>query len=142
MRHGRVRVLEAAGPVHETPLPAWTQRGRGGHYVIKRLLLQPDAAAQARLVETAGSFLGKPYDPVFEWSDTRMYCSELVWKLYDRALGIQIGRLQHLRDFQLDDPVVRRKLRERYGEHLPLDETVISPAAMFASEKLFEVVRR
>ena len=141
VRGGRVSVLEAAGPVGETPLAAWTARGKGAHYVVKRLLLEPDAAAQRRLLETARGFMGKPYDPAFEWSDARMYCSELVWKLYDRALGIQIGHLQHLRDFRLTDPLVRTKLRERYGKHVPLDEPVISPGEMFASDKLFEVLR-
>jgi hypothetical protein len=139
VRRDRITVLEAVGPVRETPLAEWTARGKGGHYVVKRLLLEPDAPSQARLIATARSFMGKPYDPAFEWSDTRMYCSELAWKLYDRALGVQIGHLEHLRDFHLNDPVVRAKLRERYGKHIPLDEPVISPAAMYASDKLFEV---
>ena len=42
----------------------------------------------------AGSqFLGRPYDLTFDWSHDRMYCSELVYKVYDRALGIKIGDL-------------------------------------------------
>lgn len=142
VHRGRISVLEAAGPVRETPFSVWTARGKGGHYVVKRLLLEPDAAAQRRLIDTARGFLGRPYDSAFEWSDTRMYCSELAWKLYDRALGIQIGHLRHLRDLRLNDPLVRAKLRERYGRHVPLDEPVISPAEMFISGKLFEVVRR
>lgn len=71
-----------------------------------------------------------------------MYCSELVWKLYDRALGLRIGELQRLKDFNLDDPAVRAKLRERYGDRIPLEETVISPVAMFRSPLLVTVVER
>ena len=43
------------------------------------------------------SFRGRPYDLTFEWSDERIYCSELVWKIYERALGIEIGPPQRSR---------------------------------------------
>lgn len=58
---------------------------------------------------------------------------------YDRALGIKLGELQRLRDFDLSAPVVRAKMRERYGAQVPFDEPVISPATIFASPLLTEV---
>ena len=88
------------------------------------------------------TYRGRGYDLYFEWSDERIYCSELVWKVYKRAVGIEIGHLQRLRDFDLSHPVVRQKLRERYGSRIPSDEPVISPAAMFNSDQLIEVLRR
>ncbi len=132
-------VYEGVGPVRYTPLKKWISQGEGGHYVVKRLrdadrILTTEAVA--RLRETAEGFRGKPYDLVFEWSDDRIYCSELVWKIYDRALGIRIGQLQKLGDFDLSHPMVQAKLRERYGDRVPLNETVISPAEMFSSEIL------
>jgi hypothetical protein len=30
---------------------------------------------------TGEGFLGKDYDLTFGWSDERLYCSELVWKV-------------------------------------------------------------
>jgi hypothetical protein len=81
------------------------------------------------------------YDPAFGWSDERIYCSELVWKTYQRALGLHIGELQTLKEFDLSDPLVQIKLKERYGSAVPMDEDVISPAAMFASPLLVEVER-
>ena len=92
-----------------------------------------------KLKRTAAQFVGKPYDLYFEWSDTRIYCSELVWKMYERSLGIEIGRRQKLREFDLSDPRVRAKLTERYGKKIPLDETVISPAAMYNASGLVKV---
>jgi hypothetical protein len=132
-------VYEAIGPVRNTPLDKWISRGEGGHYVVKRLrdaerLLT--AEALARLRKAAEGFRGKPYDLAFEWSDDRIYCSELVWKIYERALGVRIGRLRKLRDFDLSHPVVQVKLRERYGDRIPLNETVISPGEMFSAELL------
>lgn len=137
MRAGKPWVLEAVATVRYTPLAAWIARGNGARYVIKRLKgPEPDAA---KLRSAARRFTGRPYDLYFEWSDERIYCSELVWKIYDEALGVELGKRLHLRDFDLTDPLVRAKLRERYGKLLPLEEPVISPAAIFDSALLLTV---
>lgn len=118
-------------------------RGQGGHFVTKRLrnaVLTP--AALARLKAAGQPLLGHNYDLHFGWSGDRIYCSELIWKVYDRGLHRQLGRLQRLRDFDLRSPAVQAKLRERHGSRLPLDETVISPASIFNSPKLVPVVQR
>ena len=142
MRAGKPFVFEAVSPVKYTALELWIARGAGGHYVVKRLknsatLLTP--LAVRRLSQAAAKFTGRPYDLGFAWSDDRMYCSEIVWKLFDRVLGVQVGELQKIRDFNLSDPAVRAKMRERYGTRIPMEEPVISPAAMFDSNVLVMV---
>jgi len=135
-RDGQPYVLEAIAHVQLTPLAAWAARGKGGRYVAKRLRdrsILSDPARLSALKEAALSFVGKPYDPYFEWSDERIYCSELVWKAFDRALGVRLGSLAPLLSFDLENPMVRHKLAERFGDKVPLDEQVISPAAMFDS---------
>jgi hypothetical protein len=144
-RDGKPYVYEAINTVQYTPLKEWVTRGEGGRYVAKRLveadrILTPQAVARLRSIATG--FKGKLYDFIFDWSDDRMYCSELVWKIYDRGLGIQLGRLQKLRDFDLSDPVVKSKMKERYGNHVPMKETVISPGEMFSSEALRVAAKR
>ncbi|MFT7606084.1 MAG: hypothetical protein ACI8VT_003682, partial [Saprospiraceae bacterium] len=62
--------------------------------------------------------------------------SELVWKIYYQAFGIKIGELQKIKDFDLSDPVVKAKARERYGNNIPLEELIITPDRMFQSDKL------
>jgi hypothetical protein len=111
--------------------------------VVKRLrdanrILTPEAIR--RLRDASAKHIGKSYDLVFEWSDARIYCSELVYKAYAEALGVRLGRLQRLREFDLSHPVVKRKIRERYGNAIPLDEPVISPQAVFESELLETVL--
>lgn len=141
-KDGQPFVFEAVATVRYTPLKKWIVRGQGGHFVLKRLIQAPVLLTPeniAKLHSISRTFEGKPYDLTFEWSDRRIYCSELVWKLYQRAVGIEIGEQQHLRDFKLDDPSVRAKLQERYGNQLPLNEPVISPVAMFNS-KLLQLV--
>jgi hypothetical protein len=39
-------------------------------------------------------------------------------------------------DFDLSHPVVQAKVRERFGDNIPLDETVVSPADIFNSPAL------
>ena len=98
------------------------------------------------MVNECEGHLGKDYDLTFEWNDDKMYCSEYIWKVYDRALGIQVGELQKLKDFDLENllniPAVHALLEARYGglNNIPLNETVISPAAIFDSD-LLEMVK-
>jgi hypothetical protein len=144
-RHGKPYVFEAIDTVQYTPLDRWVARGTGSRYVVKRLRdadtwLTPAALQQLRT--TADGFAGRQYDLHFGWSDDRIYCSELVWKAYERSLGVRIGRLQKVRDFDLSDPAVKAKMRERYGTRIPLDEPVISPVAMFNSPLLVTVDAR
>lgn len=142
MRGGKPYVLEAAGKVGYTPLAAWAARGVGGEVVVKRLrdaqtVLTP--IALKKLQQQGQALVGHPYDLTFEWSDDRIYCSELVWKVYQRALGVTIGERQRIKDFNLSAPAVRQKMKERYGEHVPMNEPVISPVAMFNSPRLITV---
>ena len=142
---GQWQVFEAVQPVKLTPLADWVARGQGGHFVTKRLR---DAAtaltpvALARLQAAGQALLGHDYDLYFGWSDDRIYCSELIWKVYARGLGRRLGRLQRLRDFDLSQPAVQAKLRERYGNSLPLNETVISPVSIFNSPELVTALTR
>ncbi len=145
LKGGKPYVFEAIGPVQYTPLQQWVARGVGGHYVVKRLRNADQLMTTqtiARLKSIAAGFQGKPYDFAFGWSDDHIYCSELVWKIYDRGIGIQIGQLRKLKEFDLSNDAVKRKLRERYGNDIPYDESVISPADMFASKLLNTVYEK
>ena len=135
-------VFEAIQPVKLTLLSTWINRGKDGKYVIKRLkngdkLLTPPVISKMKNV--GERFKGKNYDLTFEWSDDKIYCSELIWKIYKEATGLEIGRLQKLKDFDLTNPVVKTKMRERYGNNIPLNEPVISPEAVFNSNLLITV---
>ena len=142
MRDGKPYVFEAIAKIQYTPLEKWTARGENGRYVVKRLKRPLNDAQVAKLRAAAREFEGKNYDLYFEWSDQRIYCSELVWKLYQRAIGVKVGELQKLREFDLTDAAVRAKMRERYGTQVPLEEPVISPGAQFDSPLLETVETR
>jgi hypothetical protein len=137
-RNGRPFVFEAVQPVKFTPLAAWISRGMGAHFVAKRARKPLPAGAVAAFHRLAARYADKAYDLTFEWSDRRMYCSELVWKLY-QAAGIELSPLAKLGSFDLSDPEVRQILKQRYGDKVPLDEPVVAPSAIFDSPLLITV---
>lgn len=139
---GEFFVYEAVQPVKLTPLAEWINRGENGRYVIKRLKNSDQVLTSSTLTkmkQIGEQFKGKSYDIYFEWSDDKIYCSELVWKIYKETTGIEIGKPEQLSDFDLSSDIVKAKMKERYGENIPMDEKVISPAAMFNSDKLITI---
>lgn len=135
-------VFEAVQPVKRTPLDKWIARGENGKFVVKRLknagqILTP--ATLQKMKQVSEEFTGKNYDLTFEWSDNKIYCSELIWKIYQRATGLEVGKLQKLKDFDLTNKAVKKKMVERYGNKIPMNEIVISPSAIFESELLTTV---
>ncbi|WP_294893225.1 YiiX family permuted papain-like enzyme [uncultured Gilliamella sp.] len=143
IKNGKPYVFEAASKVIYTPLDKWINRGKNKTYVIKRLKNHPLSQQEiTSLKQVAHKFENKPYDIWFGWDDKYIYCSELVWKIYNRALKLKIGQLQTIKDFNLSSPAVKQKLKERYGNNIPYQETVISPVAIFNSPLLSTVDKR
>ena len=140
-RNGKPHVFEAVQPVKYTPLQQWLDRGKDKRYVIKRLKAALTESAVKKMYQDSNRYEGKPYDLTFEWSDDKIYCSELVWKLYKSA-GTELAPLARLGSFDLKNPVVKAKLKERYGSNVPLDEPVIAPVTIFESPLLETVSAR
>ena len=140
-KDGKLVVLEAVQPVKYTPVDKWIARGDGGNVVVKRL--KDEAAwndkSRKKLRESGGKLIGRDYDLAFGWSDDRIYYSELVWKVYRDALGLELSRLKQLKDFNLSSKPVQAKLKERYGSKIPLEEKVVAPQDLFESKLLVTV---
>lgn len=130
-----LRVLEAVEPVRWTPLDPWVARGEEGHVVALRLR-EPLDAEKVRAVRQAGeAWLGRHYDGRFEWSDDRIYCSELVYKAY-RTVGVELGELAPLGSFDLTSPEVQALVRSRVAGHIDPTEPVVSPASLLVDPDL------
>ena len=144
-RRGKPMVLEAVGPVQLTPMDEWIARGKGGAVWIKRLanadeVLTPKVTANMRAV--GEDYMGKAYDHLFEWSDRTIYCSELVWKVYQKALGVELGSLEPFGKLDLTSPEAMRIAKQRWGGLPPATQKLITPAAIAASPKLTPVYSR
>lgn len=142
VREGRPFVFEAVQPVKLTPLAEWIVRGERSHFVVKRLS-DADTVVTAetlgRMADVGEQMAGRDYDSYFQWSDSTVYCSELVWKVYSRGAGVELASLETLADFDLSHPAVAAKIDERFGDGPNLEELVISPVAIFDSARLVTV---
>lgn len=139
---GRFYVLEAVQPVKITPFKKWIGQGDGGHYVVKRLRNAEEVITPGvvdRMKTEGRKYLGKNYDLTFRWTDDRIYCSELVWKVYQRAARVELAKLDRFGDFDLTGALTRKILKERFGQDIPYDEKVISPGKLFESDLLATV---
>lgn len=136
-------VFEAVSPVGKAPLRQWIARSRNGSYAVKRLRDADTRLSQdvlARMRKLGASWLGKPYDLRFRWDDQALYCSELAYKLFDRAAGVQLGKLERAVDMNLDDERVQQALKKRFaGAQFDPTETVVTPDSIFKDEQLVDV---
>lgn len=138
----RLMIAEAVQPVKYTTVDAWIKRGINSKYVVKRIS-GADTLFQGKRLSTfrnkVQSFTGKNYDLYFDWSDDKIYCSELVWKVYQKSFGIQLCPLHQLNEYHLDHPAVKKKLSERYGSKIPWTSKMVSPADILNSKLLTTV---
>lgn len=136
----KVFVFEAVNPVKFTPLDKWIKRGANQQYVVKRLKDPLSAKEITKLKKAAKSYIGKPYDIHFEWSDEKIYCSELVWKVYHDALDLDLAKLNVIGDYDLTHPIVAKTLKKIYKDRpISLTEKVIAPVTLFESPLLTNV---
>ena len=136
----KVYVYEAVEPVKYTPLKDWIARGKNGEYCVKRLKSPLPDATLEKMKTVGAKYKGKHYDTLFQWSDNRMYCSELVWKIYSHGADIELCPPGRFSDIPIDNPFVKKLIKERYGNKFDPTEQIVSPAALYKS-KLLETVR-
>ena len=127
-------VYEAIQPVKKTSLAEFNARGKGTVMRLKsQSLKQEDITKLKTLFKT---YEHKNYDEAYNWSDDRIYCSELVYKLYYNALQIELCKTRRLADFDLSNALVKAKLNEKYGNKIPLEEPMVSPGDLSNSALL------
>jgi uncharacterized protein YycO len=140
--NGKWMVYEAVQPVRKIPVEQWTAAGQNGFYIVRRLKnadsLLSDAKVKA-MKNAAIKRLGRDYDIYFSWDEERMYCSELVWKVYHEGANVEVGTRKRMKDYDLSSPVVKQIMQQRYGKKPPLNEYMISPQDVFESELLVTV---
>eukprot|EP01137_Pigoraptor_chileana_P001620 Opistho-2@39508 len=140
---GKKYVYEAVQPVKITPLEEWISHGEDNSVVVKRLKNAAEVLTPATLQKMkkyGKQFQNRDYDLYFEWSDKKIYCSELVWKIYKNGANIELCKLESLKNFNLSNPKVKEILAERYGNNIPLDEKVVAPSQLVDSDALITVM--
>jgi hypothetical protein len=139
VQDGESLVLEAVGPVKTTPLKAWIARGVGGRYRLMRPKTPLSTAQLSGMDRIGRQHLGKDYDLRFDWSDDKMYCSELVWKIYSKGAGLELAAPRPMGSYRLGHPRVMALIAARWGDTVRLSEKMIAPSDL-AQSPLLEIV--
>ena len=151
LRNGKPYVFEAVSPhskptpyrVGLTPYKSWVKRGRGNRVWVKRLSAQvnPLSTSTLKKMQDVGTrYKGKRYDALFQWDDRRIYCSELVYDIYKKAVGISLGKVQRVKDLNLKPKSVQKLIKARLGKRLNLNEKIITPVSIFNDPRLETVI--
>jgi len=132
-------VIEALGPVNETPLLGWIKRGRGGDFTVYRLDSKYSPLIPV-FKEDLLSYMGHPYDFNYDMTNGQaVYCSDLVYLAFDKASGEKMGVLEKLGD--LDWKPYEHFIQTEQGGLLPLDRVMITPASLARAQQLHELYR-
>lgn len=140
---GQWVVAEASAPVRIVSLTSFISRGKNKDYRVYRA--RALTAAQLPLLRQAiDAELGKRYDIFFEWSDTAMYCSEFVYKIFLASAAIEIGQMQKFSDLKLNGPFVQAMIKQRLtetGRTLNLNEPIVTPITQMRDSDLDLLIR-
>jgi len=134
--NGKWMVYEAVQPVKKTSLADFNRRGQGTVMRLKSSAGVLKPADIEKLKAVFKTYEHKNYDDAFNWSDDRIYCSELVYKLYHNGLNIKLCEPRKLRDFDLSNPLVKAQLNLQYGSNIPLEEPMVAPGDISESALL------
>jgi Permuted papain-like amidase enzyme, YaeF/YiiX, C92 family len=145
----QVFVIEAVGPVVETPFAAWVAQGDAGHIAIYRYR-GLDVTTAAAVVAAAQGYAGRPYDIFFAFDNAGIYCSELPYLAYG-TVGITLGTVQTLGELNIDDAAVQALIAARWQDDpacaaggqdfegcyaLLMERAMITPAAIAMDPRL------
>ncbi len=108
-------VIEAVGPVKETPLKAFLARSHQGHFAAYRVRGLSQAKALQATAE-ARRYLGRPYDPYFRPDTEAIYCSELLALAFEKV-GIRLGHSDSLGKLVGRNPIVYGLFLSRWKTH-------------------------
>ena len=133
MRGGKPYVLETLRTLVLTPLDKFIARGEEGKYWIKR-------SKKENIKIRYSNYLGKRYDLAFKFDNDRYYCSELVYDIYKKQLGIELAEPRQLKDYLIlfTDrlPKIKRAMKRR---GISKKQYAIAPVDIFNSGHLESV---
>lgn len=133
LQEGRLHVLEAIGPVRIVSIGKWIRQGHRRQFTQ----LRPENLSQDQIADVileAKKMLGRPYDIQYELDDKKIYCSELVYKAFRRALDIEVGKRQTLGELNWKPHT--KFIRVITGGELPLERVMVTPESLVRGQHL------
>ena len=130
MKNGKPYVLETLKTLVVTPLDKFIARGEGGKYWLKR-------SNKENIKIRYDHYLGKPYDVAFRMDNNIYYCSELVYDIYKKQLGIELCKPKKIDDYLIlcteKLPIIKKEMQRR---GIKKEEYAVAPVDVFRSDKL------
>ena len=140
MKKNKPYVIEASGPVRINSFRRFINRGIGKKFVVLRYKNGLNKKQKRKLIREARRHIGKKYDSKFRWDDKKLYCSELVFKVYKKALRVELNKPEKLGDYYSSwNPIISRYAKKKYGKKIPLNEKIITPERLYDSKPLTTV---
>ena len=117
-----LKVLEASKTVRLTPFNTFIGRAKDGNWCVKRPEQKLPEAIKYR------KYLGQAYDLEFKFDNGKMYCSELVWKIY-MDQGIELCKPRKVSSFIMTRiPNVAGQMQKR---NISPDQMVVAPVDLY-----------
>lgn len=117
-----MKVLEASKTVRLTPFAKFIGSAKNENWMVKR----PKRKLPEPISYT--KYLGMPYDLEFKFNNGKMYCSELVWLIYQDQ-GIELCKPRKVSSFICTRiPRVKKLMLKR---HISMDQTAVAPVDLY-----------
>jgi len=132
-KNGEPHVIEAIGPVRIIHVKDWLRQGHRRRFTQ----LRPRDLSKtqiANVIAEAKTFMGRPYDILYELDDEKIYCSELVYKAFNQALNIDVGKKERLRD--LNWKPHQAFIRQLVRGNVPMDRVMVTPESLMHNKHL------
>ena len=130
MKGGKPYVLETLKTLVLTPLDKFIARGKDGRYWLKR-------SNKDNIKIKYNSYLGKPYDLAFKFDNGKFYCSELIYDIYIKQLGIELCKPKKVGDYLIlgtdELPKIEKAMKKR---GITKEQYAVAPVDIFNSEHL------
>ena len=133
IKDGKPFVLETLKTLVLTPLDKFIARGKDGKYWLKR-------SDRENIKIDYAHYLGKPYDLAFSFDNDIYYCSELVYDIYKKQLGIELCKPKQVGDYLILGTDKLNKIEntmQRRG--ITKEQYAVAPVDIFESDYLHNV---
>ena len=133
MKEGKPYALETLKTLVLTPLDKFIVRGKDGKYWLKR-------SDKEDIKIDYAHYLGKSYDFAFSFDNDIYYCSELVYDIYKRQLGIELCTPKQIGDYLILGTDKLDKIEEAMSRRgITKEQYAVAPVDIFESKHLHNI---
>ncbi len=132
-------VVEARNGVETTALQGFIQRGKNNEFKVFRSTSYDNSKMRNALYSEIAKYSQKKYDIYFEFSDDRIYCSELTYKVLKAVTRHEVGVVNKMKELRLDGPYVQELIKRRLtdlGKELNPEEPIVTPVSQMLDASL------